>query len=66
MSLIFTSIYFAMLGGVALCCILFVPYPRFIRRPLVHGLELILTNDKIKYVEFVLLSMVSFVFANSL
>jgi hypothetical protein len=51
--------------GVALCGILFVPYPRFIRRPLVHGLEWLLTSEKMKYVEGILLSVVAFVFVNS-
>jgi hypothetical protein len=54
-----------MIAGVGLCCLLFVPYPRFIRRPLIRGLEAILTNSKILYFEILFLSMVAMVFVSS-
>lgn len=66
MTLIYTFINYLMIVGVALDLIVFIPYPRFLRRPIVHGLEAIVTFKWIKQLEMIFLSIVAVVWVNSL
>lgn len=64
-NLLYISIHYAMWVGLFLCSVLLLPYPRFLRRPIVAGLEKLLTCTPMKYIQSFFLVFVTLVWANS-
>ena len=48
-------LYYLMYVGLGLAFVILLPYPRIIRRPIVHLFEVVLTNKYLTYLEFALL-----------
>jgi hypothetical protein len=51
--------------GVALASTVLLPLPRILRKPLVKGLEKLLTNKFMSYVLIIVISWISFLFVQA-
>ena len=52
--------------GVFLSLVVFLPYPRFLRKPLIRGLEALLSINVVAKTYEIMLALVAFLWINSL